>query len=454
MFRFVVFVTAPVFLVLLYMLYERSIDLDHAAVIFVTILITALLVFNRIRRELLALTRRMEQATETPLRQHGLSAMSRSGVLPIDDLLLTMQQYKRVLQSLLRDAKSHQQDAMLLFNMLPNPVLVLDTKRRISRYNQAAQDFFNTPHMDGDLASYLRHPNLLKAIEAALKGNTENTRVEFAIPGAVSRYIAAYVVNLEGEGGEDLRIIVTVHDLTAAKRTEQMRVDFVANASHELRTPLAILIGAIETLQGPAAKDEKARQRFLDMMHAQGNRMSQLIDDLLSLSQIELKEHDRPSEDVNLCELLQSVTHMLSEKANDLNKALQANLPDEQVMVKGEKRQLYQVFINLVDNALKYSREETTVTINLYEEEGEIAIAVEDQGEGIPAEHIPRLTERFYRVDSDRSREMGGTGLGLAIVKHIVSRHRGHLDIDSVLGQGSTFTVRLPLVRSQSPEKA
>ncbi|MBO6826767.1 MAG: GHKL domain-containing protein, partial [Sneathiella sp.] len=174
----------------------------------------------------------------------------------------------------------------------------------------------------------------------------------------------------------------------------------------------------------------------------------------LSLSQIELKEHDRPSEDVNLCELLQSVTHMLSEKANDLNKALQANLPDEQIIVKGEKRQLYQVFINLVDNALKYSREETTVTISLYEEEGDIAVAIEDQGEGIPAEHIPRLTERFYRVDSDRSREMGGTGLGLAIVKHIVSRHRGNLDIDSVLGEGSTFTVRLPLVQRQKLEKA
>ncbi|MBO6824959.1 MAG: PAS domain-containing protein, partial [Sneathiella sp.] len=273
MLKFVGFVTTPVLLVLFYMLYEGSVDLDHATVIFATVLITALLVFNRIRREVVALARRMEQATETPLRQQGLSSLSRGGVLPFDDLILTMQQYKRVLQSLLRDAKSHQQDAMLLFNMMPNPVLVLDSRRRISRFNQAAQEFFNSRHMEGDVTSYLRHPNLLKAVDAALKGNTENTRVEFAIPGAVSRHVAAYVVNLEGEGGEDLRIIVTVHDLTAAKRTEQMRVDFVANASHELRTPLAILIGAIETLQGPASKDEQARQRFLDMMHAQGNRM-------------------------------------------------------------------------------------------------------------------------------------------------------------------------------------
>ncbi len=444
MLKFVGLLTAPVLLVLLWFLFHGDLPFEYAAVILFTVLVTAFLIFSRINREMISLARRMEQATETPLRQQGMSNIGRSGILPYDDLLLTMQQYKRVLQSLLKDAKSHQQDAMLLFDMLPNPVLVLDSKRQISRSNVAAKAFFDTDHMQGDLTTYLRHPALLKAVEAAFKGNTENERVEFELAGSVPRHIAAYVVNLEGEGGEDLRVILTVHDLTTAKKTEQMRVDFVANASHELRTPLAILIGAIETLQGPASKDEKAKQRFLDMMHVQGNRMSQLIDDLLSLSQIEMSEHERPSEPININELLQSVAHMLSVKATELGKGLQLKMEEEVLYAIGEKKQLYQVFINLVDNALKYSREDTTVTINLFEEEGEINIAVEDQGEGIPADHLPRLTERFYRVDSDRSREMGGTGLGLAIVKHIVSRHRGHLDIDSVLGSGSTFTVRLP----------
>ncbi|MBE7637213.1 GHKL domain-containing protein [Sneathiella sp. P13V-1] len=448
MLKFVGLLATPVFLVLMWFLFKGELPFEYAAVILFTILVTAFLIFSRINREMVGLARRLEQATETPLRQRGISSMGRSGILPYDELLLSMQQYKRVLQSLLKDAKSHQQDAMLLFDMLPNPVLVLDSRRQISRSNVAAKEFFDTDHMQGDLTTYLRHPNLLKAVEAAFKGHTENERVEFELAGSVSRHIAAYVVNLEGEGGEDLRVILTVHDLTRAKKTEQMRVDFVANASHELRTPLAILIGAIETLQGPASKDEEARQRFLGMMHVQGNRMSQLIDDLLSLSQIEMSEHERPSEPVNINDLLQSVAHMLSVKANELGKGLQLNLQDDVLFAIGEKKQLYQVFINLVDNALKYSREDTTVTINLFEEEGEINIAVEDQGEGISADHLPRLTERFYRVDSDRSREMGGTGLGLAIVKHIVSRHRGHLDIDSVLGEGSTFTVRLPKTTS------
>ena len=224
-----------------------------------------------------------------------------------------------------------------------------------------------------------------------------------------------------------------------------MRVDFIANASHELRTPLAILIGAIETLMGPAAKDPNAQKRFLDMMQAQSNRMSQLINDLLSLSHIEMNEHSRPLDLLDIADVLRSVAHLLASKANDLGKELVLELPSEPIIIAGEKDQLIQVFTNLVDNALKYGREDSKVTVRLKEVEKFARISVIDQGEGIPTEHLPRLTERFYRVDSDRSRQLGGTGLGLAIVKHIVSRHRGQLEIDSVVGKGSVFAIKLPL---------
>jgi len=225
-----------------------------------------------------------------------------------------------------------------------------------------------------------------------------------------------------------------------------MRVDFVANAGHELRTPLAILIGSIETLQGPAANDVEAQQRFLGMMHAQSSRMSRLIDDLLSLSQIEMNEHSRPSAKLEITSLLRGVTDLIRPKAQDLGKTLILEIPEKSIFVTGEKDQIFQVFTNLIDNAVKYSGNHTSVTISINVVGREVLISVTDQGDGIPKEHLARLTERFYRVDQNRSRDVGGTGLGLAIVKHIVSRHRGRLDINSVVGKGSTFKVGLPFM--------
>jgi two-component system phosphate regulon sensor histidine kinase PhoR len=227
---------------------------------------------------------------------------------------------------------------------------------------------------------------------------------------------------------------------------EQMRVDFVANASHELRTPLAILIGALETLMGPAREDSQARKRFLEMMQAQSSRMSQLINDLLSLSQIEINEHSRPSDTVDLVEVVQGVSNLIKTRACSLGKTIALEFPDMPVSVAGDADQLTQVFTNLVDNALKYSRENSEVKVRISIADKDAVVTIIDKGEGIGEEHLPRLTERFYRVDSDRSRELGGTGLGLAIVKHIVSRHRGQFEITSQVGIGSTFTVKLPLL--------
>jgi two-component system phosphate regulon sensor histidine kinase PhoR len=255
--------------------------------------------------------------------------------------------------------------------------------------------------------------------------------------------------------------VLTLHDITGAKRTEQMRADFVANASHELRTPLATLIGFIETLRGPARDDPAAQDRFLGIMQQQASRMARLVDDLLSLSRIEMNEHQPPTGRVALGPLLRGVADTLELRAaaRDMHVVLTMPGSGELPPVQGEADELAQVFQNLIDNAIKYGRPGTPIEVTARVADRRagpvaastaaaaaqpaVAVSVRDHGDGIPREHLPRLTERFYRIDTARSREMGGTGLGLAIVKHIVNRHRGHLEIESEVGRGSVFTVYL-----------
>jgi two-component system phosphate regulon sensor histidine kinase PhoR len=244
--------------------------------------------------------------------------------------------------------------------------------------------------------------------------------------------------------------LLTFRDLTALRRVEVMRADFVANASHELRTPLASLSGFIETLQGSARDDVQARQRFLGIMKAQANRMARLIDDLLSLSRIELKAHLQPATPVDLVGIVRQVADSLQTLARDRGVEIKIEKPEKPLVVRGDRDELIRVFENLVENALKYGAPGKRVDISLAGMPGsggeeEAVVSVRDYGPGIADEHIPRLTERFYRVDVADSRAQGGTGLGLALVKHIVARHRGRLVIASVLGNGATFTIRLPL---------
>ena len=251
-------------------------------------------------------------------------------------------------------------------------------------------------------------------------------------------------------------MLLTFRDLTAIRRVEEMRVDFVANASHELRTPLAALSGFIETLKGAARNDTAARERFLDIMEAQAKRMARLIDDLLSLSRIELAAHVRPETPVELLPIVRQVIDALQMLARDRGVTVTIDAPKEPLIVSGNRDELTRVFENLVENALKYGasgkRVEITLSRAFTVSGGEEAVAaVRDYGPGIAAEHLPRLTERFYRVDIAESREQGGTGLGLALVKHIMNRHRGRLTIESRSGEGATFTVRLPMSTGASP---
>jgi two-component system phosphate regulon sensor histidine kinase PhoR len=339
-----------------------------------------------------------------------------------------------------------------VLDSLPDPLLLLGEDRRVTRANLAARKLFGRDLKDRDLAQFLRDPDLLAGVGAVLAG-AGGQEIPFDSPGTVERIFLARIEPLPIRTVDDARALLTFHDVTALKRTEQMRADFVANASHELRTPLATLSGFIETLQGPAKDDPKAHEQFLAIMHEQAQRMTRLVQDLLSLSRVEMNELTPPKEKADLAPLLAGIAKTKGEN-------LVLDLPGDLPAVIGDGDELVQVFQNLIDNAFKYGKPGGKVTVEARRiEKGPmimgtearqdcLMITVVDEGEGIAKEHLPRLTERFYRVDTARSRAMGGTGLGLAIVKHIVNRHRGALAIESEIGKGSRFSVYLPCFKA------
>jgi two-component system phosphate regulon sensor histidine kinase PhoR len=300
------------------------------------------------------------------------------------------------------------------------------------------------------MASMSRDPGLLAAVEEALASRQPQT-VELHGRVPVERRLLATMVPLEHAAGlvrDAPALLITFRDLTEQDRLARMRADFVANASHELRTPLAYLKGSVETLQGSAKDDPVAREAFLKTMGEQAERMSRLVDDLLSLSRVEMREYLPPSGEVDLATVLADVAQTLEPMAQQAGIALSLICREQMALVRGDYDELAQVFQNLVQNAIKYGHSGGKVEVRLTREPagklGRWRVDVVDDGPGIAAQHLPRLTERFYRVNVAASREKGGTGLGLAIVKHILNRHRGELTIASALGQGSTFSVLLP----------
>jgi two-component system phosphate regulon sensor histidine kinase PhoR len=343
-------------------------------------------------------------------------------------------------------------DAAILEN-LPDPLLLLSGSRALLRANRAARALFGTaPGEPGDAPAALRHPALSAAIDSALATGAP-AAAEIALPVPVARELSARVIPLDPPLFDGGRILVVLADRTRERAVERMRADFVANASHELRTPLASLIGFIETLQGPARDDAEARDRFLAIMAEQAERMQRLLDDLLSLSRIETEEHRPPEGEADVAALLRAEAAALAPLFARRGATLDLVVPERLIARPADADQVAQVLRNLLDNALRHGREGGTVRAEAAAfpaGEGErpgVLVSVSDDGPGIPREHIPRLTERFYRVDRGRSRKAGGTGLGLAIVKHIVQRHRGRLEIESEEGKGATFRVWLPAGR-------
>ena len=334
---------------------------------------------------------------------------------------------------------------------LPDPLLLVDTAGRVLFANRAMREVIGVGAERKHVSSLLRTPSVLEAL-ARTSASGEAATVEFTFRVPVERHYQVYTARI---GSDPVVTTLLLHDLSAIKRAEQMRVDFIANASHELRTPLAAVTGFIETLKGPAKDDVTAREKFLGIMGVEAARMRRLIEDLLSLSRIELNEHVQPLGEVSLEAIVGEAATALAPLAQADGITISIDAAEGLPKVTGERDELIQVFQNLIHNAVKYGRDNGQVTISLRQmpaagrrgAEALVVASVHDDGEGIPPEAIPRLTERFYRVDVKRSRERGGTGLGLAIVKHIVNRHNGRLTIESRIGEGSTFSVFLPAGR-------
>ena len=335
---------------------------------------------------------------------------------------------------------------------VPLPALLVDRTERIVAANPDAQTLLGPQIETRHFATILRQPPILEAIEGCLRDRLPKNTQYLSNDGAQDTTFAVACRYVPDVGAREAGgVLVSFQDVTHVEQAGQMRRDFVANVSHELRTPLTALMGFIETLRGPARDDPAARARFLDIMEGEAARMNRLVGDLLSLSRVEGDERIRPTGHVDLVAQLRSTMHSLRPLADEAKCTLHLHAPERPVMITGDADQLQQVFTNLVENAIKYGNENGTVTLTLTEHDRDgalrgpsVRVQVTDDGPGIDPVHLPRLTERFYRADSHRSRELGGTGLGLAIVKHIVNRHRGRLRVSSDLDQGSTFTVILP----------
>ncbi|MFC4214238.1 ATP-binding protein [Pseudophaeobacter arcticus] len=334
---------------------------------------------------------------------------------------------------------------------IPMPCVLVDQTERFIGANKSGLALLGEQILGRHFATILRQPGVNAAIEKCLEDRGNRTARHLSNDGAQDTTYEVELRYIAGIGAvEGGAVLITFLDVTEREQANQMRRDFVANVSHELRTPLTALMGFIETLRGAARDDAAARDRFLTIMEGEASRMNRLVGDLLSLNRVESKERIRPKEEMDLVAHLSSTLKTMQPLAEAGNVSLSFTPPADPVMIMGDPDQLLQVFINLVENAIKYGGDQVNVTLELLERDPSlrapaVRVQVIDNGAGIDPIHLPRLTERFYRADNHRSREMGGTGLGLAIVKHIVNRHRGRLRVESELGTGSCFSVTLPL---------
>ena len=333
-----------------------------------------------------------------------------------------------------------------LADALSDPTLILRRAGTVANLNEAARQVFPRARTDVPISFLIRAPDVLEALDRVRTGGRSEV-ARLANRGAGERSFDVSISLLPQRAGEPV-LLVQLKDITEAQRIGRMRTDFVANASHELRTPLASVLGFIETLQGPAKEDAAARERFLGIMAQQAMRMSRLIDDLLSLSKVEERAHVRPRDVLDLWDVVVQVADGLAPLAREHGVEIRLVRETLETTVRGDRDELTRVLENLTENAIKYGRDGKHVTLTASRADSQIAVAVRDYGPGVAPEDLPRLTERFYRVDVAGSRAMGGTGLGLALAKNILLRHGGRLVIASTLGEGATFTAELPLARS------
>ena len=355
-----------------------------------------------------------------------------------------------------------------ILNKLEDAIIVLDSDQKIVFQNSHSIDLFENNYTGQNITNLIRSPIVLETLENVYK-NKKTKIIEYnseygqnLSPRSTNFYnveISYEKNHLQLTNTKD-NYVILMKNITPLKNIEKVRSSFIANVSHELKTPLATIMGFLETIRGPAKDDQKSMSKFLGIMDKETIRMKRLIDDLLVVSKIESDEHIHPTKKVNLLKTIDNVAESLKEYAMKKNIKIRFNQQlSEGLFVLGNEDELVQVFTNIIDNSIKYGKINSSIDIKAEEVKEQtdqsedkklfpqliLKISVKDESDGIHAKHLSRLTERFYRVDAARSKEIGGTGLGLTIVKHILNKHRGHLDIKSEINQGSTFTVELPI---------
>lgn len=358
----------------------------------------------------------------------------------LSDLKTSWNEKKIKLEAALAESK-------IIFDSLPDLILLFDDDLKLLRANSSAFNKLDKIELNTTLDNIINFTPLIKKAKTVIK-NGKSLNQEISITS--NKIIQDYNVSIEkfpiySMGG--VSIIISMHDITEQKKAKQMMKDFVANASHEIRTPLTSVIGFIETLQTLDSADDAIRKKFLQITAEQTAHIAKLVNDLLSLSTAEINETKLPTTIVNITSIIKNSISRVEWQAREKNVEIIANIDDDLPKINGDEDELMQVFVNLLSNAIKYGarNDYVEITAKKSEETNYLEISVKDNGEGIAQEDIPKITQRFFRVDKVRSRRIGGTGIGLAIVKHILNRHRANLNIQSKLGSGSKFTVELPV---------
>lgn len=335
-----------------------------------------------------------------------------------------------------------------LINEIEDYILFINSFNVISAANKAAKSYYGDI-IGKNLSSFLRAPDLLDKIEKC-KNERKNEYLEFEINLPTYSFFRLTIVPLSQKN-----VLIVIKDYTDVKKSEQLRSDFVANVSHELKTPLVSIKGFLETISNSAKDDPKAQEKFIKIMQEQANKMEILILDLMSLSRIEMQEHIQPDGKVNMKEIIDSIQNMPNKILNKKNIKINSNIENHLPLVRGNYEKLSEVVQNIYDNAIKYTKENTTIRIALKRNNtkllnGAVSLSIKDEGIGIAKDEIHRVTERFYRTSNAKKNLIQGTGLGLAIVKHIVNQHRGELEINSRLNEGSEFIIHLPIYETSN----
>jgi len=453
----VVIVSSPTLLVLSMFVIFGSLDLSHFLYAYGLILTASAIFLHPFLGNLNALTHYANDLAE----DKKVTAPDLSFLSTVGELSEALSRLHRSWEKRRQEMENTLTEREILLDSLPDMLVMVDAAKRIVRTNKAARNLFGQNLAGQPLKEVIPSDTLMHGIDSMLD-DLRGREVSFHLDEPQPRDFLAVIDRFPVPSSGGIAIIITLNDVTELRQLEKMRADFVANASHEIRTPLASLMGFVETLRGPARDDEVAREEFLKLMAEQGERMTRLVTDLLSLSKIEMNAHTIPVGRVDLADVVRMEAGQFNWQLKEKNMTLAVDIAENLPNVRGERGELTQVVHNLISNAIKYGSGETEVSVKVeitsqlppdpqfLHVTQAIRCSVQDRGEGIAAEHIPRLTERFYRVDTARSRKAGGTGLGLAIVKHIIQRHRGSLVIESTVGVGSQFSFYLPIYLEQA----